>query len=588
MSIGKRTLYAGDVRSKDSGREVVLKGWVRRCRNLGSLVFVHLRDREGIVQLVFSEDRDPTVYEAAKGLRPEFVIAVKGTVRPRSEKDINPDMDTGEIEVEVGEMEILAEADTPPFAVEDNVPVGEEARLKYRYLDLRRPMQNAKLVARHHLAMATRKFLSDEGFIEVETPFLTKSTPEGARDFLVASSLRPGSFYALPQSPQLFKQLLMVSGFDKYFQVVKCFRDEDLRADRQPEFTQIDIEMSFPTEDEIMEVAEGLTAALFAEADVPFPASIPRLSWSEAMERFGSDKPDTRFGMELKTVSDIASGTSFGVFNSAIENGGCVRGIAVPGMAGLSRKQTDALNDIVKSHGGKGVVPLKRLPEGISGPALKHIGKETAGAMLDAVGAGEGDMGLFVADGYETACACLSALRLHFASELKLLEGKAHELLWVNRFPAFEWNEDENRWTARHHPFTMVREDHIDLLESSPGDVESLAYDMILDGNEIGGGSIRIHRADIQRRVFKALGLSEEESQEKFGFLLDAFRYGTPPHGGVAFGFDRLVMLLLGCDSIRDVIAFPKTTSGLCLMTDSPGEVEEKQLDQLGLKLKKK
>jgi len=586
VTIGKRSLYAGLVRSKDIGDDIVLKGWVRRRRDLGSLIFVDLRDREGIVQLVFSEDRDRDIYLAAKELRPEYVIAVRGTVRPRTGKDVNREMATGEVEVEVSELELIAEAETPPFAVEDNVPVGEEMRLKYRYLDLRRPRQTARLIARHRLAMAVRGFLSSRGFIEVETPFLTKSTPEGARDFLVPSALRPGSFYALPQSPQLFKQLLMVSGFDKYFQVVKCFRDEDLRADRQPEFTQIDIEMSFPTEDEIMEVAEGLTAALFAEADVPFPASIPRFSWSEAMERFGSDKPDTRFGMELKTVSKLVSDCTFGVFRSVLDSGGCVRGIAVPGMAGLSRKRADGLNEIARTHGGKGVVPLMRRSDGIAGPALKHIGKETAGALLDAVGAGEGDMGLFVADTYETACACLCALRLHFASELKLLEGKGHELLWVNRFPAFEWNEDKKRWTARHHPFTMVREDQIDLLESSPGDVESLAYDMILDGNEIGGGSIRIHRADIQRRVFKALGLSEEESQEKFGFLLDAFRYGTPPHGGVAFGFDRLVMLLLGCDFIRDVIAFPKTTSGLCLMTDSPGEVEGKQLDQLGLKLK--
>ena len=588
MSLPERSLYAGQVRPDHLGQELVLKGWVRRRRDLGSLVFVDLRDREGIVQLVFSQDRDEAVFLRAKELRPEFVIAVRGVVRPRGEKDVNPHMATGAVEVEVSELEVLAEAETPPFAVEDEAAVSEEMRLQYRYLDLRRPFQNARIVARHRLAQKTRAYLSGRGFLEIETPFLTKSTPEGARDFLVPSRLRPGSFYALPQSPQLFKQLCMVSGFDRYFQIVRCFRDEDLRADRQLEFTQIDIEMSFPTEEAILALAEGLALALFEEAGLAPPSSIPRLTYAEAMERFGCDKPDTRFGLELTTVSQIASATGFGVFKGALEAGGCVRGLSVPGMAGISRKQIEELNAVVKPFGGKGVVSLMRKGGALAGAALKHIGEGPAAALLDAVGAGEGDLGLFVADGYDTACACLSALRLHFAKALNLVKPGRHDLLWVHRFPMFEFSPEEGRWVARHHPFTMPREEHWDLLESDPGKVEALAYDLVLDGSEIGGGSIRIHRGDVQRRVFKALGFSEEQAQEKFGFLLDAFRYGTPPHGGIAFGFDRLVMLLLGCDSIRDVIPFPKTTSGLCLMTGSPGAVEEKQLDDLNIAVKRK
>ncbi len=595
MSLGERTHYAGSIGTDDLGQEVLLKGWVRRRRDLGSLVFVDLRDREGIVQLVFSEDRHPEVFGAAKDLRPEFVIAVKGTVENRTAKDVNPHMATGAFEVEASELEVLAQAETPPFAVEDDALVSEDLRLQYRYLDLRRPFQNARIVARHRLAQRTRNFLSGEGFIEIETPFLTKSTPEGARDFLVPSRLRPGSFYALPQSPQLFKQLCMVAGFDRYFQLVKCFRDEDLRADRQLEFTQIDIEISFPTEDLIMSLAERLAMELFEEAGVTAPGEAPRITYAQAMERFGCDKPDTRFGLELKTVSEIAAATSFGVFKGAIEAGGVVRGLCVPGQAGISRKQLDDLNAVVKPYGGKGVVSLMRKGGALAGAALKHIGEGPAGALLDAVGAKEGDLGLFVADAYDTACACLSALRLHFAKTLNLVEAGRHDLLWVHRFPMFEWSPDDARWMARHHPFTMPRTDHYPWLDADPrspssdlGKVEALAYDLVLDGSEIGGGSIRIHRGDIQKKVFGALGFSEEQAQEKFGFLLDAFRYGTPPHGGIAFGFDRLVMILLGCDSIRDVIPFPKTTSGLCLMTGSPGAVEEKQLHELSIALRGK
>ena len=595
MSLGERTHYAGTIGTEDLGQEVLLKGWVRRRRDLGSLVFVDLRDREGIVQLVFSEDRHPEVFGAAKDLRPEFVIAVKGVVENRTAKDVNPHMTTGAVEVEVSALEVLAKAETPPFAVEDDALVSEDLRLQYRYLDLRRPFQNARIVARHRLAQRTRNFLSGEGFIEIETPFLTKSTPEGARDFLVPSRLRPGAFYALPQSPQLFKQLCMVAGFDRYFQVVRCFRDEDLRADRQLEFTQIDIEMSFPTEDLIMSLAERLTLELFAEAGVAAPENVARLTYAQAMDRFGCDKPDTRFGLELKTVSEIAAATSFGVFKGAIEAGGVVRGLCVPGQAGISRKGLDDLNAVVKPYGGKGVVSLMHRDGQLAGAALKHIGEGPAGALLDAVGAKEGDLGLFVADAYDTACACLSALRLHFAKSLNLVEAGRHDLLWVHRFPMFEWNPEESRWVARHHPFTMPREEHHPWLDDDPhsaasslGKVEALAYDLVLDGNEIGGGSIRIHRRDIQKKVFRALGFTEAEAQEKFGFLLDAFRYGTPPHGGIAFGFDRLTMLLLGCDSIRDVIPFPKTTSGLCLMTGSPGTVDDKQLRELSIAVETK
>ena len=590
MSLGQRTHYAGTVGKDDLGQDVVLKGWVRRRRDLGSLVFVDLRDREGIVQLVFSEDRHPEVFAAAKDLRPEFVIAVKGVVENRTAKDVNPHMQTGAFEVEVSELEVLAQAETPPFAVEDEALVSEEMRLQYRYLDLRRPFQNARIVARHRLAQRTRNFLSGEGFIEIETPFLTKSTPEGARDFLVPSRLRQGTFYALPQSPQLFKQLCMVAGFDRYFQIVKCFRDEDLRADRQLEFTQIDIELSFPTEDLIMSLAERLTLELFAEAGVTAPEEVPRLTFAQAMDRYGCDKPDTRFGLELKTVTDIARAevNNFAVFKNAISAGGVVRGLCVPGQAGMSRKQIEDLNAVVKPFGGKGVVSLMRKGGALAGAALKHIGEGPGAALLDAVGAGDGDLGLFVADAYDTACACLSALRLHFSKTLSLVEAGRHDLLWVHRFPMFEWSPEEGRWSAKHHPFTMPAQEHWDLLESDPGKVEAQAYDLVLDGNEIGGGSLRIHRADIQKRVFSALGFSEASAQEKFGFLLDAFRYGTPPHGGIAFGFDRLTMLLLGCDSIRDVIPFPKTTSGLCLMTGSPGTVDEKQLEELAISLREK
>ncbi|HPA26831.1 MAG TPA: aspartate--tRNA ligase [Acidobacteriota bacterium] len=584
MNCTERTHYCGDLRGSDVGKKVIMLGWVRRQRDLGSLIFVDLRDRSGITQLVFSDDRDPKGFLQAKTLRSEFVIGVEGTVAFRGEKDKNPHMPTGEIEVEVSRMEIFSEAETPPFPIEDQAIVSEELRLQYRYLDLRRPLQSGRIQMRHKLTQKARQKLTEEGFIEIETPCLTKSTPEGARDFLVPSRLRPGNFYALPQSPQLFKQLSMVAGFDKYFQVVRCFRDEDLRADRQPEFTQIDIEMSFPTEAAVMGLAERLVASLFEELSLKPQETVPKITYSDAMERYGCDKPDVRFGLELVTVTELAKGSGFGVFKSALESGGAVRGFALPPGTAVSRKDLSNLEEIAKPYGAKGVLAISRTDGKPVGSAVKHIGEETALKILDALGAKEGSTALIVAAPYTVACASLSALRLHYGRELGMIDSSKHALIWVHRFPAFEWSPEETRYVACHHPFTMVRDEDIPLLDGDASKIEALAYDMVMDGCEIGGGSIRIHREDIQKKVFKALGFSEEQAHERFGFLLQAFRYGTPPHGGIAFGLDRLVMLLLGCDSIRDVIPFPKTTSGLCLMTSSPSSVDERQLDELKIK----
>ena len=584
MNCTERTHYCGDLRGSDVGKKVIMLGWVRRQRDLGSLIFVDLRDRSGITQLVFSDDRDPKGFLEAKKLKSEFVIGVEGTVAFRGEKDKNPHMPTGEIEVEVSRMEIFSEAETPPFPVEDQAIVSEELRLQYRYLDLRRPLQSQRIQMRHKITQKARQKLTDEGFIEIETPCLTKSTPEGARDFLVPSRLRPGNFYALPQSPQLFKQLSMVAGFDKYFQVVRCFRDEDLRADRQPEFTQIDIEMSFPTEAAVMGLAERLVGSLFEELSLKPQETVPKITYKDAMEKYGCDKPDVRFGLELVTITHLAEGSGFGVFKSAFESGGSVRGFALPPGTAVSRKDLSNLEEIAKPYGAKGVLAISRTDGKPAGSAVKHIGEETALKILDALGAKEGSTALIVAAPYSVACASLSALRLHYGRELGLIDNSRHALVWVHRFPAFEWSPEESRYVACHHPFTMVRDEDIPLLDGDASKIEALAYDMVMDGCEIGGGSIRIHREDIQKKVFKALGFSEEQAHERFGFLLQAFRYGTPPHGGIAFGLDRLVMLLLGCDSIRDVIPFPKTTSGLCLMTSSPSSVDERQLDELKIK----
>jgi aspartyl-tRNA synthetase len=587
MNIEQRTHYCGELSKNNVGEKVVLLGWVRRQRDLGSLIFVDLRDRSGIVQLKFSEEKNPEEYFVGKKLRSEFVIGVEGEVFFRGEKDINPHLPTGEVEVLVSKIEVFSEAETPPFPIEDEAIVSEELRLEYRYLDLRRPFQNRRIQLRHKLTQTVREHLSREGFIEIETPFLTKSTPEGARDFLVPSRLRKGTFYALPQSPQLFKQLCMVAGFDKYFQVVRCFRDEDLRADRQPEFTQIDIEISFPTEKAIMEIAERLFLKIFKEFSFEVPLPIPKMSYKEAIERYGSDKPDTRFGMELKSVEHIVKDGNFGVFLNAIENGESVRAISIPEEGLISRKELSNLEEMVKPFGVKGVVAIQRIDGKPKGSQVKYLGEEVSNKLLDFMQVEEGGTALLVASPYLSASTALSQLRLYFGKLLKLYDPSKHSLLWIHKFPAFEWSMEESRWVSTHHPFTMIKEEDIPLLEKEPEKVESIAYDIVLDGNEIGGGSIRIHKTDLQRKIFKTLGFTEEEADKKFGFLLEAFKYGTPPHGGIAFGLDRLCMLILGCDSIRDVIPFPKTTSGLCLMTSSPSEVDSKQLKELKIKIEK-
>lgn len=587
MNSEERTHYCGELSRRNLNEEVCLLGWVRRRRDLGSLIFVDLRDRSGIVQLVFSEEKNPKEYAIAKKLRSEFVIGVKGRVLNRGEKDTNPHMPTGQIEVLVSQIEIFSESDTPPFPVEDDAIISEELKLEYRYLDLRRPIQNKRIQERHKLLQIVRNHLSKEGFIEIETPFLTRSTPEGARDFLVPSRLRAGNFYALPQSPQLFKQLCMVAGFDKYFQIVRCFRDEDLRADRQPEFTQIDIEMSFPTEEIIMKMAEKLLERIFKEFSFEATFPVPKISYKEAMEKYGTDKPDLRFGIEIETLNNLVKGCSFGVFRSAIEKGEFIKGIAAPPDFSVSRKEHSNLEEIVKPFGAKGVIVISRTDGKPTGSLVKHIGEDLADKILNFLKVEEGGSALIVAAPYSIACASLSSLRLYLGKKLNLCESSRNSLLWVHRFPAFEWSMEESRWVSCHHPFTMIREEDIPLLENEPGKVEALAYDMVLNGSEIGGGSIRIHREDLQKKVFKTLGFTEEEAIQKFGFLLKAFKFGTPPHGGIAFGLDRLAMILMGCESIRDVIPFPKTTSGLCLMTSSPSEVDPKQLRELKLKVEK-
>lgn len=587
MNIEERTHYCGELNKQKLNQEVVLLGWVRRQRNLGSLIFVDLRDRTGIVQLVFSEEKNPKEYAIAKRLRSEYVIGVKGKVFSRGEKDKNPFLATGEIEVLVSEIEIFSESETPPFPIEDDAIISEDLKLEYRYLDLRRPIQNQRIQLRHNLLQIVRTHLTKEGFIEIETPILTRSTPEGARDFLVPSRLRPGTFYALPQSPQLFKQLCMVAGFDKYFQVVRCFRDEDLRADRQPEFTQIDIELSFATEKAVMKTAEKLLENIFKEFSFEAEFPVPKISYRDAMEKYGTDKPDLRFGLEIKTLNDLVKDCSFGIFRTALEKGESIRGIAVSSGYLITRKEHSNLEEIVKLFGAKGVIVISRVDGKPVGSLVKHIGEDLANAILNFFDVKNGGSALIVAAPYSIACASLSALRLYLGKALKLYESSKNSLLWVHRFPAFEWSMEESRWVSFHHPFTMVREEDISLLEREPEKVEALAYDIVLNGSEIGGGSIRIHKEDLQRKIFRTLGFSEEEVVSKFGFLLKAFKFGVPPHGGIAFGFDRLAMILMGCDSIREVIPFPKTTSGLCLMTSSPSEVDEKQLRELKLKIER-
>ena len=579
----KRTHYCGTLRSGDAGKEVTVCGWAQRQRDLGQLIFIDLRDRTGIVQLAFDQATDRAVFRKAFGIRAEYVLAAKGTVRERSAK--NADLPTGDVEIAVTELRVLAESETPPFAVERDSGVKEDLRLKYRYLDLRRPDLQENLIKRHKIVKAARDYFDGQGFLEIETPDLIKSTPEGARDYLVPSRMFPGRFFALPQSPQLYKQLLMLAGFDRYMQVARCFRDEDLRADRQPEFTQIDYEMSFVTQDDVMAVAEGFIREAYRVLGADVPVPLPRLPWHEAMRRFGSDKPDLRFGMELTDLSAPLAGTEFRVFAGALAQGGSVRGINLKGKAdSLGRKDLDRLGEWVKDYGAKGLAWTRLSSRGESSSYEKFLPPGQAKAVRAALGAEAGDVLFLVADAENrTVCTALGALRCELARRFGLIDPKKISLLWVTDFPLFEFSKEENRWVSEHHPFTMPRREDVDKLETDPGSVLAYAYDMVLNGNEIGGGSIRIHDGGLQKRIFSVLGIPPEQAKARFGFLTDAFRYGAPPHGGMAFGLDRLVMVMLGCDSIRDVIAFPKVASSAELMSDAPTGVDEKQLAELGI-----
>jgi len=584
----KRSCMCGNVDESMIGKEVTLMGWVGRRRLLSHLTFLLIRDRTGVVQVVIDENSaNPEIVEKEKTIRSEYVVAVRGIVRARDEANINPSMKTGRVEISVSELRILSEADTIPFPIEENVNVNTELRLKYRYLDLRRPNVMSNIVIRHRVAQIVRQFLSDEGFLEIETPMLTKSTPEGARDYLVPSRVHPGNFYALPQSPQLFKQLLMISGADRYFQIAKCFRDEDLRADRQPEFTQIDMELSFVDIDDIIDINERLIKKIFKEVkgiDIQIP--FIRMPFKEAMERFGSDKPDIRFGMELCNISEIVNGSDFKVFQGAIDNGGSVRAINAKGCGTLSRKKIDAFVDVAKTYGAKGLAWISVIDRGFKTTISKFFDDDKISEIVNALDGEVGDLILICADKDNIVFDALGALRIEVAKQLGLLDNNDFKFLWVTEFPLFEYSEEESRFVAKHHPFTSPMDEDIDILESDPANVRSKAYDMILNGCELGGGSIRIYQRDIQNAVFRALGFSEEDAQERFGFLLDAFKFGAPPHGGLAFGFDRIIMLITGAESIRDVIAFPKVKDASCLLTEAPNVVDEKQLDELGISVK--
>ena len=578
-----------EVSTANIGETVTVMGWVQKSRNKGGIIFVDLRDRSGLLQLIFEEaDCGAENFAKAEKLRSEFVIAAVGKVEARSGA-VNENLATGAIEIRVKELRILSEAQTPPFPVEADSKTKEEIRLKYRFLDLRRPDIQNKLMLRSQVAAKVRSVLTEEGFLEIETPILIKSTPEGARDYLVPSRVHQGKFYALPQSPQLFKQLLMCSGYDRYYQIAKCFRDEDLRADRQPEFTQIDMEMSFVDVDDVIAVNEKLIAKVFKDAigvDVPLP--IPRMTWQEAMDRFGSDKPDTRFGMELKDVSEIVRDCGFGVFTGALENGGSVRGINAEGQGHMPRKKIDALVEFAKGFGAKGLAYLSVNEDGTYKSSFaKFMTEEQLKALVDAMGGKPGDLLLFAADKNKVVWDVLGNLRLELARNLGLLDKNQFNFLWVTEFPLLEWSEEQNRFVAMHHPFTMPMDEDLDKIDTDPGAVRAKAYDIVLNGTELGGGSVRIHQADIQEKMFEVLGFTKEQAQERFGFLLDAFKYGVPPHAGLAYGFDRLMMLMTGADSIREVIAFPKVKDASDLMTNAPDVVDPVQLEELGITVMK-
>ncbi|OFV82753.1 MAG: aspartate--tRNA ligase [Acidobacteria bacterium RBG_13_68_16] len=572
--------FCGSLRAADVGRRVELVGWVRRRRNLGGIVFVDLRDREGWVQVLARDE----LREAGEKLSQEDVVRVVGTVAARSAETVNAEMPTGEVEVEAETVELLTAAETPPFVVEDRVNASEELRLRYRYLDLRRPEMMATVLLRDRIVFAIREYFHKMAFVDVETPILTRSTPEGARDFLVPSRLSRGTFYALPQSPQLFKQLLQVAGLGRYIQIARCFRDEALRAERQLEFTQVDVEASFVEEEDIFTIIEGLFAHVFPIVGITPPATFPRMTFDEAMERFGTDRPDTRFGMELVDLGAVAKTCAFEALRSAAVSGR-VKGLAVPGGASFSRKQLDELSDLVKPFGAPGVMWFRKTAEGYGSPAKKALGDQGIAAFLQAGGAGEGDLLVAVGGAAKVVFAALGALRMELGRRLGVIPNDAHAFLWVTDFPLLEWDEETKRYYASHHPFTSPKPEDVDTLESDPGAVRARAYDVVMDGVELGGGSIRIHDPALQRKVFSALGIDEAQAKHKFGFLLEAFRYGAPPHGGIALGLDRMVMLMVGKDSIRDVIAFPKTTAGNCLLTEAPNTVDAEQLRELHIAL---
>ncbi len=587
MSGMKRSHRCTEVSSANIGENVTVMGWVQKSRNKGGIIFVDLRDRSGILQIIFEEsDCGQENFEKAEKLRSEFVIAVEGRVEARS-GGVNENLATGAIEVRAKALRILSESATPPFPIEENSKTKEELRLKYRYLDLRRPDIQRNLMTRSRVATLTRAFLAEEGFLEIETPTLIKSTPEGARDYLVPSRVHPGSFYALPQSPQLFKQLLMCSGYDRYFQLARCYRDEDLRADRQPEFTQIDMELSFVDVDDVLDVNERLLQKLFKEIcgiDIELP--LQRMTWQEAMDRFGSDKPDLRFGMELKNVSDVVKNCGFGVFTSALAAGGSVRGINAEGQGHMPRKKIDALVEYAKGFGAKGLSYAAIGEDGsVKSSFAKFMTEEEMAALVSAMDGKPGDLLLFAADKNKVVYDVLGNLRLELARQLDLLKKDDFKFLWVTEFPLLEYSEEENRFVAMHHPFTMPMEEDLQYIDTDPGRVRAKAYDIVLNGVEMGGGSVRIHQADIQSKMFEVLGFTQERANEQFGFLLEAFKYGVPPHAGLAYGLDRMVMLMVGADSIRDVIAFPKVKDASCLMTEAPSPVDEKQLKELGIEV---